>query len=127
MVTDFKEGKTKTVSLEEPKYGTIEIVNDGFQIQKYRSKEKKCVEWDDVSDTFTYKKDLGATDMICLGWKIIMHDEMLETHEEMIGFKTLCDAMVDKFKEIPGSWYMDVAFPAFETKLTILWSKSEKL
>ncbi len=125
-LADCKEGKTDPVSLEDSKFGTIEIVKDGFHLQMYQNGEKNTIEWDEVSDIFAYKKDLGTTDMICLGWKLFRHDEMIETHEEMLGFSKLCDTMVDKFKKISISWYMDVAFPAFETNLTRLWSKNEK-
>ncbi len=43
----------------------------------------------------------------------------------MLGFKKLCESMLNEFNEISDSWYWDVAHPAFETNLTTLWLKDK--
>ncbi len=122
IVSNIKAGKSDDISLENSKYGTIEIFEEGFQIKSTANPESTYIAWSDISEILTYKKDLVTTDLICLGWKTY-EDALIEVHEEMLGFKKLCESMLNKFKGISASWYMDVAHPAFETKLTILWSK----
>ena len=120
------EGKYKEVSLENPKYGIIELFENGFQIRNNKNTQKVKIEWNDIKEIFTYKRDLYTTDLICLGWTLSKTNKMVETHEEMLGFKKLCDAMLDQFKKIPVTWYIDVAHPAFKTNGTLLWSKTDK-
>ena len=126
LLADIKEGKSKEVSLEDKKYGVLEVFDNGFQLSKTEKALKSFVEWSNVSEIYVFKRDLYTTDLICLGWKMLSTNEIVEIHEEMLGFKNVCEIMIEKFETIPVTWYMDVAHPAFETNMTLLWSKIEK-
>jgi hypothetical protein len=126
IISDIQSGNIDDSSLENSKYGIIEIVENGFQIKNTDNPENKYFAWTDINEIVTFKRDLGTTDLICLGFKT-GEDTFIEVHEEMLGFKILCESMLNEFKEISDSWYFDVAHPAFETNLKTLWTKSKEL
>jgi len=115
---------SEEVSLEDESNGIIAVTDSGFTISDKTGKLLTKVDWDNVLRIVTYKIDLITTDRICLGWEEIKDGPLVETHEEMVGFKLLCESMTQKFKSIQETWFMDVAHPAFETNLTTLWSKN---
>ena len=82
------------------------------------------VAWRDTVRIEVFKRDLWAVDLICL--TIVLNDnKTLEVNEEMDGWESL----VDKLPEhLPGcrkfeDWFETVAFPAFKTNLTVIYSR----
>ncbi len=62
-------GNIDDSSLENSKYGIIEIVENGFQINNASNPESIYFAWADTTEIVTFKRDLGTTDLICLGFK----------------------------------------------------------
>ncbi len=80
------------------------------------------IAWRDTIRIEVFKRDLLATDLICLTI-VLSDDRTLEVNEEIDGWKSL----VDKLPEyLPGcqtfeDWFPAVAFPAFKTNRTIIY------
>lgn len=111
-------------TLENEKYGVISISNSGFTFTNQLDKRMIDVKWDDISRIVTYKKDLGVTDLICLGWESLS-GEVIEVHEEMVGFRQMSEKMVQTFNGISELWMMEVMQPPFETNFTELWTNKK--
>ncbi|MBU1564701.1 MAG: hypothetical protein KJ630_03620 [Proteobacteria bacterium] len=125
IIADIQSGNIDDSSIENSKYGIIEIVENGFQIKNTSDPDSIYFAWIDIAEIVGFKRDLGTTDLICLGFKT-GEDTFVEVHEEMFGFKILCESMLNEFKEISDTWYFDVAHPAFETNLKTLWIKNKR-
>ena len=85
------------------------------------------VAWRDTIRIEVFKRDLFAVDLICLTI-ILKDDRPLEVDEEMNGWESL----VEKLQEyLPGCqtlevWFPTVAFPAFKTNRTVIYSRAEE-
>lgn len=121
ILSDVQNGKVEETILESEINGIITLTGTGFQVKEKSEELLETVHWNRVTHIFAYKKDLGTTDLVCLGWKLDNSDQTLEVHEDMLGFKKLNQAMLEHYKSIPETWAMDIYFPAFETNLTLLW------
>ncbi len=62
-------GEVNDTSLEDSKYGIIDVVENGFQVKSTTNSETIYIAWSDITEIMTFKRDLGTTDLICLGWK----------------------------------------------------------
>ena len=80
--------------------------------------------WADVSRIETYKWDLFATDLICLGFTVDSKQVTYEVDEEMSGFSELRDSMRSHFPSIPEDWWGVVAQPPFATNLRLLYERT---
>ena len=84
------------------------------------------IAWCDTISIEVFKRDLFAIDLICLTF-VLGNDKTLEVNEEMDGWKSL----VEKLPEyLPGcqsleQWFPAVAFPAFKTNRTVIYSRAE--
>jgi hypothetical protein len=81
------------------------------------------VRWPEVREIRAYKRDLLATDLICLGFRDTETDEYFEVHEEMTGFDLLRTRLAEVFPTIPSGWFEDVMHPAFATNLMVLFRR----
>ena len=82
------------------------------------------IRWDSIESVFVYKQDLVIVDRIVTLIKVD-GDLDIEIDEEMEGWKPLVDAMP---KYLPNcrdfaDWFMEVAFPAFEAKPTLVYKR----
>jgi len=93
----------------------------GFQIHD-EDHPSEC-RWSDVREIETYKIDLYAHDLICLGFRISDKDEWIELHELHRGFNEVIEFMESRFS-LPDNWYEDVMRPAFATNHCVLWGGS---
>jgi len=81
------------------------------------------VAWKDTLRIEVFKRDMWAADLICLSF-ITKENKAVEVNEEMDGW----DSLVDKLPEyFPGcrtfeDWFQTVAFPAFKTNLTVIYT-----
>ena len=84
------------------------------------------IAWRDTIRTEVFKRDLFAVDLICL--TIVLRDDTaLEVNEEMDGWKSLVENLPEY---LPGcqtmeEWFPAVAFPAFKTNRTVIYSRAE--
>lgn len=88
---------------------------------KTKPKQKRTteVEWQSVNKIVAYKVDLFAVDLICLGFTTT-DGRYSEVHEEMADYDKFCEQLESRFALREG-WWSEVAFPAFETNLTVIW------
>ncbi|MEM9366243.1 MAG: hypothetical protein AAGD07_09610 [Planctomycetota bacterium] len=98
---------------------TITSDDTGFTI---KTEPAISTRWSCVTEIVAFKRDLLTTDMICLQFQLD-DGTCIETDEEMIGYRALIDIVESKF-ELTPDWWSKVAFPSFNTKLSVIWSAS---
>jgi hypothetical protein len=85
------------------------------------------IAWKDTIRIDAFKRDMFAVDLICLTIAL-RDDKALEVNEEMNGWQSL----VEKLPEyLPGCqtlevWFPTVAFPAFKTNRSVIYSRAEQ-
>lgn len=96
----------------------IELDSDGFTSSLDR------VDWCAVERIVAYKVDLLTIDMICISFSLERGGAEIEITEEHEGWSSLLVALNDRFG-VGDKWWSDVAFPAFRTNETLLWSRDK--
>ncbi len=76
--------------------------------------------WSCVTEIVAFKRDLFTTDMICIQFQLD-DGTYVELDEEMVGYRQFIDIVTSKFDLAPN-WWSDVAFPAFKTNKSTIWS-----
>jgi len=118
-----KNQKTDLRMLEKVEYGTL--TPDEVSLRaKGRKGEAVTFAWTEVEEIHAFKRDLFATDLICLRF-ILSGDRAVEINEEMAGYHDLQSLLQRKFPEMQVNWFADVAFPAFATSHRIIWRKTK--
>ena len=80
--------------------------------------------WRDTRKIEAFKRDLYATDVICLA--VASRDnKTVEINEEMSGWKSLVDKLPTYLPECLTfkEWFDDVAFPAFKPNLRVIYQR----
>ena len=105
----------------------ISFDSSAFTVTNLRDRRQEAVtmSWQDVSQVTAFKRDLFTVDCICL-FLARSDDIGVELDEEMASWKSFIEALP---QYLPGckpwsEWFMDVAFPAFETKLTLVYDRA---
>jgi hypothetical protein len=82
------------------------------------------IPWETIESVFVYKQDLVIVDRVATLIKMD-GDLDIEIDEEMEGWKELVDALPTHLPNCRdfSDWYMDVAFPAFEPKPTVIYKR----
>lgn len=80
--------------------------------------------WSEVERVFVYKMDAYTFDVICMAF-VSEGGRVVEINEQMRGWKYQIE---DLPEFLPGcksfsEWFMEVAFPAFETNMTEIYKK----
>jgi hypothetical protein len=117
-------GEPVEVDLEDPTCGTITLTAGGFAAA--RDQTTSQIKWDDVIKICAYKRDMLTTDLICWSFHCRDDDDVLEVHEQMVGYKGLQEAVRSRFDVRLEDWFEQVAFPAFATNVTVIWPKNQK-
>ena len=110
-------------TLEDPKNGIITIEDEGV-IVRYPRLPTSSAKWADITEVFAYKRDLLATDMICLALCTSANVPVLEPNAEMQGFVKVWRELN---RRLPGfavsyrQWLLHS--PAFDTQPTSVWKK----
>ena len=118
----MNETPLELVTSAESGEAEIVVTPDGFST-RLSGRELFCVLWSDVREIRAYKRDLLATDLICLGFRDSEDDRYREVHEEMTGFDLLRARLAEAFPTIPTRWFEDAAHPAFATNLAVLFRR----
>jgi hypothetical protein len=100
---------------------TIVVGPHGFELLK-NGKALFRVIWDDVEQIQAFKRDLGVVDDIRIAYQL-RSGSWVEVSEDLDGYKEMLEAIDDRFHGIDKEWWPKVAFPAFATNLTTLWSR----
>jgi len=80
--------------------------------------------WNDVKTVLAYKRDLYATDLICLGFT--SPDGTIEGDEEMQGWSQLLEKLPSLLPGTPpmSDWWERVAKPPFASCVTKLFERA---
>ncbi len=73
---------------------------------------------------FSYRRDLGITDLICMGFGTGGDQSVVETHEEMAGFLKLRREAERRFpglSEAFDRWLL--SSPALDTTVACIWER----
>ncbi|WP_367871957.1 hypothetical protein [Luteolibacter sp. Populi] len=103
---------------------TVEISLDAAGFTTTRGTR---VDWAEVGEIVASKEDLFSVDEICVGFRYADSDDYQCVDESDAGYKELLAALELNFPGIKTDWFSDVAFPAFETNWTVLWSKTAQV
>ena len=115
-------------ALQEPqapsgeRYGTLEIDASGIRHALADGREV-WIAWNEIDRVVAFKRDLLATDQICLLIGGRFAASPYELHEDMPGFEMLHRAMGEALPSVPDTWFLDVMTPAFETNETLVFER----
>lgn len=102
--------------------GIFEYTENGMFITDKNSKID--IKWSDISTILGYKKDLLTIDTICVD--IIYNKSSLTVCEETPGWFQFVTKLKKQFPNIPSDWDTEIALPAFERKLTLLYDRQNR-
>ena len=107
---------------------TISFTEHGFFVADFKSPSQHldACPWEEVQRITAFKRDLWATDCICLVVEL-QNRTALELHEEMNGWARFCEALPVYLTGAlsPEGWIHRVASPAFELCLTHVYERQE--
>lgn len=118
----LKKKGTDPRVLEKPGYGMLS--DDGERLRLAKGNDRLELPWKDVEEIRAFKRDLFSIDLICLAFKREGKDEYVEVHEEMAGYHDLLQALPTRLPGFTLAWFLDVAFPAFETNHQTIWKRT---
>lgn len=102
--------------------------SDAFYVKNVRSgQDTTRLGWAEVTQVTAFKRDLWATDLICL-FLSKADDTGIEVHEEMNEWSKFLDDLprhLDGCKP-PADWIWNVAAPAFAPNVTEIFSKAQQ-
>lgn len=78
--------------------------------------------WADIEAVFGYKEDEYVTDEICFE-AFFKAGSRLKMTESTPGWYQFIRRLSEHISSIPPDWHIEIAVPAFETKLTLLYDK----
>lgn len=124
-----KTGDNQNIDLNK---NFMEIYNDNgiftfndnsFSIQIENS--IKEINWSEINSMLAYKVDLYSTDLICLE---IYYSNYLhfKINEETPGWFLFLENSKKMFPKIMENWEMNIAIPAFETNLTLIYDNENR-
>ena len=96
------------------------MTDEGFRVT---GSVPALVRWADVGEIATWKEDLFAYDLICVGFRLAGGTADVVIDERQGGYEAVVAAMARQFPSIPERWEHAVAFPAFVANYTVLFKK----
>lgn len=100
------------------------IISSEESMKLYKGEfEKDEILWGKVIEIRAFKRDHLAYDCICLGFHL-SDNTTFEIDEEIEGYKETVELLPQLFEGIEENWFPEVAFPAFETNMTIIWTNN---
>lgn len=116
-----------TLSLDEIDEKTVEFTADGvftykedaFTIQL--DDKERAIRWNDITLIQAYKIDQLTFDTIVI--EIHLADTYITIHDETPGYIKFMETASGKLTGFKNNWFEIVAFPAFETNLTIIYKR----
>jgi len=83
---------------------------------------KDFISWQDLAEVVTFKRDLGATDQICLGFRREGDDAYIVLEEENPSWSEVVAGLEARIP-LPDGWFEEVMEPPFECNWTTLWGE----
>lgn len=109
-------------TLEDAQNGVVCLSVSGFTVRAPTF--TATVDWERLTRILCYKRDLVATDILCLGFACAPSDPVIEAHAEMDGFLRLqreAERRCAGLSEGLSHWLLNS--PAFDTTVTCVWKK----
>jgi hypothetical protein len=120
---EYKDHIEKEFQEKRKDLGIFTYTDNGFQVKILE--QQYNVIWTDIQAMFGYKVDQYALDEICMD-VFCNNDVSFRVTEESAGWYVFQDRVFEKFPSIKQNWYIEIAFPAFATNLTLLYEKHNK-
>lgn len=86
--------------------------------------EAKTINWNDVLLIKAYKVDMFTTDRIII--EIYAKETIVSINDETLGHMKFMETAAKRLDNFKEDWFEAVAFPAFETNLTIIYKKADE-
>jgi len=100
----------------------IQCTDRGIAVE-LDSGQSASLQWHDVCEIVTYKRDLFSYDQICLAFRTAVDNEWTEIWESDEGFEEACRVVRERFPSVPEDWYSTVMLPPFETCRRVLYQR----
>lgn len=86
--------------------------------------KSKKIKWTEIEAAYVYKRDAFTTDLICLAFQM-SDGSSVEFNESMAGWQNMIENIPEYLPNCVkfSDWFIQVAFPAFETNLTEIYKK----
>lgn len=105
---------------EQESLGFFSYTNEGFNLKEHSG--VKHYKWSDIETVFGFKEDRYATDEICMD--IFTSDSAsIRLTESTPGWYQFQKRLSENIASIPKDWDGEIAVPAFDTKLTLLFDR----
>ena len=91
-------------------------------LDDFTAQNRWRIQWSEVCEISAWKTDLFSYDSICIGFRKNGNDTRVWCTEEDRGWDDLLAAMERVLKVKCDTWWSRVAFPAFETNWTVIWT-----
>lgn len=119
----YKEQIKKELAKRKTDFGLFAYTDKGFTIALQN--KFHTINWTEVLCLFGYKVDLFAVDEIRLD--VFCENNIAFTlSEETPGWYVFLDKIVENLPQSKPNWAIEIAFPAFETNLTLIFEKYNK-
>lgn len=101
--------------------GIFSYDNQGFTIAI--DKDETRILWTEVEKILAYKVDQMIYD--CIVIEINAHGMSHRINDQTVGHMKFMEKANEHLDNFKSDWFVEVAFPAFEQKLTLIYEKSE--
>jgi hypothetical protein len=120
---EFKEQTGKTFIEMYNDNGIFTFSDNGFTVNT--NKGVNAIEWTEIKSMLGYKEDNITTDNICLD-VFCDNDRSFNVTEETPGWFRFLDHSKKALPAIDKSWEIEIATPAFETNLTVVYDRQNR-
>lgn len=108
------------VVMKDVQFPEVTVTDAGFRLAS-GSHEPLDVAWDDVVEIVTFKRDVFAYDVICVGFRLIDTEDLIEVAEDFPGYDHFVKVVGSRFG-LAKDWWRNVAFPAFKPNWSTIWA-----
>jgi hypothetical protein len=108
---------------EHSKYGIVSA--DGERLRVETRDGRVELPWKEVAEVHAFKRDIFTADLICLAFIGEDTQSPIEIHEDMAGYYDLLQTLPDRLPGLTSTWFLEVAFPAFEMNHQTIWTRSQ--
>jgi hypothetical protein len=108
----------------KPSAQAVQVSDEYITLLK-GDQEYAQVNWNEVQEVVTFKRDLVIFDDTCLAF--CAEDRWVVISEDAKGWLDLSSALGRRFPTIPPDWYETVMLPAFATCYRVLYERTKTL
>ena len=103
--------------------GIFEYLENSFKINSEDGWRE--IQWTEIETIFGYKVDRFSFDTICID-VFCDNDKGFRITEETAGWFQFLKHLKETFQQIDKKWEFEIATPAFETKLTLIYDRENR-